>query len=131
MANSDGYVNCFELYEGAPSICIKSNYDPIVDKVIRLCHDLSGKNNKLFMDNLFTSHPLLRHLRNQNILVLGTLRLNRIPGIQEHLQDGKHLQRDWISLSTSDDNITVLCWQDNKLVHTISTYAIRRQYSRR
>lgn len=123
MANSDGYVNCFELYQGASNTSIKSNYGPIGDTVIRLCHDLIGKNHKLFLDNLFTSLPLLRHLKDQHILVLGTLRLNRVPGIMEHLLDGKYLQRGWTSLATSDDNITVLRWQDNKLVHTISTYA--------
>lgn len=75
------------------------------------------------MDNLFTSLPLLRHQRDQHILVLSTLRLNRVTGIKDHVLDGKQLQRGWTSLATSDDNITVLRWQDNKLVHAISTYA--------
>lgn len=43
------------------------------------------KNHQPFIDNLFTS---LRYRRNQNILVL-----NRVLGIQEHLLDGKYLQR--------------------------------------
>uniref|UniRef100_A0A2H8TXQ0 PiggyBac transposable element-derived protein 2 n=1 Tax=Melanaphis sacchari TaxID=742174 RepID=A0A2H8TXQ0_9HEMI len=73
MANSDGYVNCFELYQGASNTSIKLHYGPIGDTVIRLCHGLIGKNHKLFiMDNLFPSLPLLRHLRDQQILVLGT-----------------------------------------------------------
>lgn len=123
MANSDSYVNCFELYQGASNTTIKLHYGPIGDTVIRICHSLIGKIHKLIMDNLFTSLPLLRHLRDQQILELGTLRLNKVFGIKEHLLDGKYLQRGWTSLATSNDNITVLRWQDNKLVHTISTYA--------
>lgn len=34
MANSDGYVNCFELYQDASNTSIKSNYGPIGDTVI-------------------------------------------------------------------------------------------------
>lgn len=62
------------------------------------------------MDNLFFSLLLPRHLRNQNMLVLGTLRLNTVPCIQEHLLDRKYLQIGCSSLATLDDNITVLCW---------------------
>lgn len=37
--------------------------------------------------------------------------------------DPKLLQRGWSSVATTDDNITVLRWQDTKPVHTVSTYA--------
>lgn len=52
MANSDGYVYCFELYQDASNPSIKSNYGPIGDTVIRLCHNLTGKNHKLFIVHL-------------------------------------------------------------------------------
>jgi len=75
------------------------------------------------MDNLFKSLPLLTELRNNGIFVLGTLRLNRVKNIQSYLVAGKLLPRGASSVTTSNDNISVVRWVDNKEVHTISTYA--------
>lgn len=123
LANANGYVNCFELYQSSSKIALRSDFGSIGDTVLRISHSITGNYHKLFMDNLFTTLPLIRHLRTQKILVLGTLRLNRVSGINEHLVDGKLLQRGWSSIATSNDNITIVRWQDNKLVHTISSYA--------
>lgn len=122
QANRNGYVNCFDLYQGK-SINEKFNFGPIGDTVLKLCHASKGNNHKLFMDNLFTSLHLLRELRMMDIYVIGTLRINRASGVQNHLVDSKLLQRGWSSVATTDDNITVLRWQDTKPVHTVSTYA--------
>lgn len=75
------------------------------------------------MDNLFTSLPLLRELCSMNIYVIGTLRINRATGVQNFLADPKLFQRRWSSVTTTDDNITVLRWQYTKPVHTVPTYA--------
>lgn len=80
------------------------------------------KNHKLFMDNLFTSVLLLRKLRSFNIYVLGTLRINRVHGIDNNLVSEKLLERGSSSVATSDNNITVVHLKNTKLVHTISTY---------
>jgi len=123
QASTNGYVHCFEMYQGA-SISKRSEFGPIGDTVINLCHAIHGNNHKLFMDNLFTSVPLLRKLRSFNIYVLGTLRINRVHGIENNLVSDKLMERGSCSIATSDDNITVVRWKDTKLVHTISTYAV-------
>lgn len=69
-------MNCFNLYQGK-SFNEKYNFGPIGDTVLKLCHALKGYNHKLFMDNLFTSLPLLRELRTMDIYVIGTLRINQ------------------------------------------------------
>lgn len=51
------------------------------------------------MDNLFTSVPLLRKLKSFKIYVLGTLRINRIPGIEKELVSEKLLERGSCSVS--------------------------------
>lgn len=123
------------MYQGASTD--RSEFGPIGDSVLRLCHDVRGKNHKLFMDNLFTLVPLLRKLKSCNIHVLGTLRLNRIRNIEKYFLPEKLLQRGNCSVVTSDDNITVVCWKDTKIVHTISTYAgalpedITKRYDRK
>lgn len=80
MASASGYVSYFELYHGK-DIGKRSEFGSIGDSVIRLCHDIHGNNHKLFMDNLFTTLSLLRHLREAKIFVIGTLRIDRIPKI--------------------------------------------------
>lgn len=122
QASTSGYVHCFEMYQGA-SNSKRTEFGPIGDTVVNLCYIIHEKNHKLFMDNLFTSVPLLRKLRSFNIYVLGTLRINRVHGIDNNLVSEKFLERGFSSIATSDDNITVVRWKDTKLVHTISTYA--------
>lgn len=121
QANSNGYVNCFEPYQASTQD--RSKYGPIGDSVLNLCHALHGKNHKLFMDNLFTSLPLIRQLRSLGIWVIGTVRMNRIGQIQTSLVPGKMLQRGSCTMATSKDNITVLRWIDKREVHMISSYA--------
>lgn len=122
QANHNGYVNCFDLYQGQCKNAVRSNFGPIGDTVLKLCHDIHGT-HKLFMDNLFTSLPLIRQLITHDIFVLGTLRTNRTPDVIQYLLDPNILQRGWSSMATSDNNITVIRWLDTKAVHTISTYA--------
>lgn len=93
QANCNGYVNCFDLYQGQSKDAIRSNFGPIGDTVLKLCHEIHNKNHKLFMDNLFTSLPLIRQLKTHNIFVLGTLRTNRTPDVIQHLLDPKLLER--------------------------------------
>lgn len=84
QTSTNGYVYCFELYQGA-SIVRRSEFGPIGNTVLNLCHGIHGKYHKLYMDNLFTSVPLLRKLKSIKIHVSGTLRINRIPGIENKL----------------------------------------------
>lgn len=120
-ASQKGYVQCFELYGGKKHI--KTNLSPISETVLRLCHDIHHKNHKLFMDNLFVSIPLIKKLREDGIFALGTVRLNRVPGVDNELVPVKNLRRGMTSIATSEDNISVLRWMDNRQVHMASTYA--------
>lgn len=79
--------------------------------------------HKLFVDNLFISVPLLRQLKLFDIYVVGTVRLNRVPNIQNKLVPGKLLTRGSCSVATSSDNMTVVRWMDTKEVHMLSSYA--------
>lgn len=121
-AGVSGYIYCFEMHQGSDK-SKRSKFGPTGDSVLRLCYDIHNLNIKLFMDNLFTLLPLLTELKNNGIFVLGTLRLNRVKNIQSYLVAGKLLPRGASSVATSNDNISVVRWVDNKEVHTISTYA--------
>lgn len=75
------------------------------------------------MDNLFISIPLIKILREDGIFALGTVRLNRVPGVDNELVPAKDLERGMTSMATSEDNISVIRWMDNRQVHMASTYA--------
>lgn len=122
QANTNGYVNCFDIYQGSSNEAC-SLFGPIGDTVLKLCHQIHGYNHTFFIDNLFTSLPVIRELKKYQIHTVGTLRINRANDVQSMLVDPKLLQRGCTSMATSDDNITILRWKDTKVVHTISTYA--------
>ena len=123
-ASANGYVSKFKMYQSADKSTV-SNLGVIGDTVMRLCQDIVGKNHKIFMDNLFTSIPTINSLKTKDIYVVGTIRTNRLQGAGEKLVDTKVLLktgRGSSSVATSSDNISVIRWSDNKIVHMISSF---------
>lgn len=124
MAAANGYVSKFEMYQSANKDTT-TNLGVIGDTVLRLCKGLDGKNHKIFMDNLFTSIPTILTLKLKRIYVVGTVRSNRLQGAEVKLTDTKTLQKNGrgsSSIVTSSDNISVLRWVDNNVVHMISSF---------
>ena len=126
-AGVSGYVYCFEPYQassggrGEPS-----RFGVAGDVVLRLCHDLSGKNHKVYCDNLFTSVPLAMELKRQDIYIIGTCRSNRLQGAEEKLTSDKEMKkskRGTMCIATSADNISVTKWNDNNIVRVVSSFA--------
>ena len=123
---SSGMVYNFEVYTG------KSTNDQHVlgitgDLVMRLSENIPvNQNFKVFFDNFFTSLPLLKQLRQNGILALGTIRPNRMQGAQKIMESEKALKSkgrgsyDWRVDCSS--NITVIRWQDNSTVQLASTF---------
>lgn len=105
LATADGFVSKFEMYQGA-SMMPSTVLGPVADTVVRLCEGLQGKNHKLFLDNLFTSVPLVQYLKKKDIYVVGTVRANRLGGANKKLLDVKKLSkqgRGSVSIATSTD----------------------------
>ncbi|KAJ8893751.1 hypothetical protein PR048_006351 [Dryococelus australis] len=94
-ASYSGYIQCFEIYSGKDKN-LRSTLD-----VLRLCHDIKSKNHKLFVDNLFTSFPMIRQLE--------ILRMNRVPEVAAKLVPGKLFLQGCLSVATSDGCATRKC----------------------
>lgn len=78
--------------------------------VIRLSSVLEGKNHKPYVDNLFTSMALVKKLKDDEILLVGTCRANRLRGVDKKLKSLKDLKenrRGSTLICTSADTITV------------------------
>ena len=74
--NDNGYLQQFEIYLGSKETKVSPNglYFDIVD---RLTKQLWGKYHQVFFDNLYSSIPLMMHLRNHGILSAGMVCANR------------------------------------------------------
>jgi len=123
-----GMLYDFEIYTGKKEGPLENSHLGITgDLVMRLCKSLPKHMNfKVFFDNFFTSIPLIRELRKDGILSLGTIRSNRMLGASKVLRSDKDLKKD--QRGSSDwrtdvsSNVTVLKWYDNNIVHLASCF---------
>jgi hypothetical protein len=94
---------------GAPDLGMSSNV------VIRLSETIPRNvNHKLFFDNWFCSVGLMRYLSKQNILRLGTVRLNRIrrcnmPSEKKLKQKGRGSMLEKLA-TVNDIGVSVVSW---------------------
>ncbi|XP_046674785.1 piggyBac transposable element-derived protein 2-like [Homalodisca vitripennis] len=125
LAASNGYVCKFEMYQGKRQEST-SDMGVISDTVLRLCSHISGKNHKLFLDNLFTNYKLLKILKGKGIEVVGVFRSDRLYGADASLEEPKQfgkMKRGSMNVVTSEDNITIVQWKDTGIVYVGSTFA--------
>lgn len=96
--------------------------------VVRLAQTIPRhRNHKLFFDNWFSSIPLMTYLAKEGIHCLGTIRPNRPKGVKmtnekEIKKPGRGVTEEKIAV-VDGTKLSVVCWFDNKIVTTISTYA--------
>ena len=123
----------FEIYCGKKSnattaLSTTTNLGVTGDLVMRLCQNLLPHlHYKVYFDNCFTSIPLLKQLSAKRILVLGTIKQNRMLGAQNVLTTEKDLKgkgrgsRNW--RMDVNSNIVLLKWLVNIVVHLAFNFA--------
>lgn len=126
MADMDGYLYKFEIYQGKNNRQIDATmpkYFGLGDKVIyQMTKSLHGKFHEVYVDNFFTSVPLMEYLLSHQVLCCGTLRANK-KYLPKNLSCDKDLKmRGDFDYRVSKDDIVVYKWQDNKPVHFISNF---------
>ena len=125
-SGASGIIYDFEIYMGK-SNKKATNLGITRDLVMRLCENITkNKNYKVFFDNFFTSLPLLKHLKQEGILALGTIRNNRMCGAQKSLESDKVLKSrgrgnyEW--RVDANSNTMVIKWNDNNIVSLASNF---------
>ena len=78
-------------------------------------------NIRVYMDNFYTSEPLLRDLASLGIAACGTVRLNRKHLPSELLPKKLKLEKHEFRTAQAD-NLTFGVWQDTKAVHVLSNF---------
>ncbi|XP_045466774.1 piggyBac transposable element-derived protein 4-like [Harmonia axyridis] len=112
-ADITGYIDEFQIYTGKVNDTVETQLGPRVIK--DFTRSLIGKNYFVYFDNYFTSLPLLRQLRAENIHATGTIRKNRI-GIPGDFIAHKMLKRGDFDWRMTDDGISCVKWMDKRIV---------------
>lgn len=128
LAGSDGVPHNLEIYTGRvdqpPEL---ADIGASGNVVLRLAQPIpKDENYKLFFDNWFTSVPLVLTLARQGIHCTGTVRCNRLPGV--NLKSDTDLKRagrgtfeEKIAL-VGETTLHVVKWFDNRAVTLLSDH---------
>ena len=109
------YSQKIEPVLGQPDLGASSNV------VLKLAQSIPvGRNHLLYFDNWFTSLPLMTTLATKKIFCLGTVRMNRLPGIpiikdKDLMKRGKGSHEEVTTL-VEDTEVRVVKWADNRVV---------------
>ena len=123
---ASGMLYDFDVYQGSnPANKKNTEFGLAADVVIKLCSTLpKQKNYKVYADNYFTGLPLVKHLQNEGIHYVGTIRNNRLPNC--NLLDEKSLKEkgrgafDWRVEQNAE--LTAVRWYDTRAVTLLSSY---------
>ena len=123
-----GIVYDFEVYTGKSLTPPISNELGVMGNlVLRLTSRLPDNvGHKVYFDNLFSSIPFLRHLQDQGISCVSTIRADRLMGANKVSKTEKELKKfgrgamDW--RVDANSGITVIRWYDNGVIQLASSY---------
>jgi hypothetical protein len=121
-----GILYHFHIYTGKNNNS-KSTLGATGATVLSLCETLPKQTYyKIFFDNFFTSFPLLKKMKEDGFLCVGTMRANRLKGADKHLKSKRELSTigrgSWDCVVDSESGISITRWLDNSIVHLATTY---------
>jgi len=119
LADKHGYLWNFDLYTGKRGDSVETNLGGRVVK--DLTKPLQHKNHNLYIDNFFTSVPLLAYLKSKGIFCCGTVNSTRkyLPKLES---DKKMVMGD-IDWNMSDQyHISIVKWKDKRGVTLLSNF---------
>lgn len=128
LSGSSGFSYDFEVFSGKhsgpPENC--SDLGVPGNIVQRLLQTVPNNlNYKIFVDNWYTSLPLITTLHKKGFLPLGTIQLNRAPGLDLQKKALMKSERGYCVVKSTvvdDVQVSVTTWVDNKAVSLCSTY---------
>lgn len=118
LTEPNGLIHRFLIYAGSrdPDVSGQGHTAKVVHKLV---NDFKGSGHSLYMDRYYNSVPLARELKDQKVLLSGTLRSDRKETPREivtaKLKKGEMVQR-W-----SPEGISVCKWKDKREVLMISS----------
>ena len=122
-----GYLCTFQVYEGKPTDPSTGKQVPekgMVKRVVmELASPFSGLNHVLYLDNFFTSGPLVSELYKEEIYVAGTIQ-QRAAGFPNNLKDTRPARGSYVVERVG--NICYYVFHDRNLVSFVTNAPPRR-----
>ena len=116
LISPEGYMVKFHPYTGSSKTLGKSLGESVTEN---LCFDFVPNGSCIYMDNYFTSIPLMDNLSKNELYCVGTIRSDRIK--KAPLQDLKKAQRGaCCSVEDKENNISLVRWNDNNQVTLVT-----------
>ena len=120
-----GYTYRFRVYTGKDTVVEGNQYLTISEKIVEdLCCLCWIKAIHLYIDNWYTSIPLLQYLRDIDTLACGTIRKNR-KGFPDAVSKAKLNQRGE-PIAYQSDALLALKFKDTREVHILTTIHDKR-----
>ena len=129
LCGADGVVYDFIIYtgkieplSGEPDLGASSNV------VVNLAETIpNDANHLLYFDRWFTSVPLQVHMAGKGIHCLGTVNVNRLPGVafatdKEFQKSGRGTYQEKVTV-VDGVQLRAIKWMDNRSVALLSTFA--------
>lgn len=125
ICSSSGYCYQFDTYCGAKG-GQKTHKMPLGSRVVLELLEVvsTPSDHVVFFDNYFSSHFLLKQLRDMGYRASGTVRDNRIKKCPlPSKSEGRKIERGYFAFQYDEQNSLLLVrWQDNNFVTMITNY---------
>lgn len=118
-ADEQGYIDQFQIYTGKVGENTEKHLGSRV--VCDMTRSLVNKHHLVFFDNYFTSLPLLRKLKSENIHACGTIRKGR-KGLPDDMKADKQMKRGEHDWRVTYDGISFMKWVDKRIVTIASNF---------
>jgi len=130
LSGVSGFSYDFEVCSGNENVVADDEVDCGASSniVLRLSRTIeSGVHHHLYFDNYFTSMSLMSALERRAIHGVGTVRLNRLPGLpglseKEMKKKGRGTMSEYVT-NVAGVEMSCVRWYDNKIVSMLSTFA--------
>lgn len=125
LCSSSGYMVAFDIYTG------KNNTEKrfgiggdVVVSLIKSAEVPASSGFQIYFDNYFSSIPLFLYLTEQGYCATGTIQKGRIQNCPLRKDTDMHKdKRGTFDYRTSENNICLVRWKDNKVVTCITNFA--------
>ncbi|XP_035206798.1 piggyBac transposable element-derived protein 3-like [Stegodyphus dumicola] len=126
LCSNDGYCYNFALYCGKETNTSESDKLPLGTKVVLNLQSIveDPKSHRVYFDNFFTSHALLKKLKELKFRASGTIRANRTEKcpIMDDKKMSKKERGFYDSKFDTTNKILVVKWKDNKCVSLATNF---------
>ena len=125
LADLDGYLYYCEVYQGKNQVFVDDSmpkYFGLGPSIVyQLTKPLHGKHHQVFIDNYFSTVPLMEYLLHHKVYCYGTIRSDR-KYLPKSLKTEKTLQRGEFDYHVFDGGLVFYNWKGNKVVTLLSNF---------